>query len=493
MYARKIGAATVKITTERLPRSLIALDIELDREQVDKGLERAARRFSQKYTIPGFRKGKAPRFIIENYFGRPALLEEAGDDILNKAFQLALEQEKLDPVGKVQVENINLETEPYTFRVTVPVAPTITLPAYRDIRVPIEIEPITEQLLDSAMRSRRDKHAVLRELDEDRPAQEGDELSAELEAFVDGEPLEPRPEGQPLTPSTLILEPNRLADGLYEGLLGTTVGQTLQIISHMPDDHTNEKLRGKEITFEVHVLGMKERLPADWAELPTLEEFDGTLEELREKTRGELAENARTIAERDAVDTYIRLLLEQSQLDIPDALIEREADSMLKVQEQEYSRYGIKPEQVYEYRGQKREDLLEELKPEAERRVKTSLALQGIVRAEGITVSPAEVDAEVESTLAQYDAAQREQVRAMLSTNLRSMMADTALDKKLRDYIVLLATGVAPSQQDGNAAIEIISAEDAPAEIIAAELPIAAESPVEIVAAEDAPAEQTQA
>jgi trigger factor len=206
-----------------------------------------------------------------------------------------------------------------------------------------------------------------------------------------------------------------------------------------------------------------------------------------------LAENARTIAEREAVDTYIRLLLEQSQLDIPDALIEREADSMLKVQEQEYSRYGIKPEQVYEYRGQKREDLLEELKPEAEQRVKTSLALQGIVRAEGMTVSPEEVDAEVESTLAQYDAAQREQVRAMLSTNLRSMMADTALDKKLRDYIVLLATGVAPSQQDGNAAIEIISAEDAPAEIIAAELPIAAESPVEIVAAEDAPAEQTQA
>jgi trigger factor len=101
--------------------------------------------------------------------------------------------------------------------------------------------------------------------------------------------------------------------------------------------------------------------------------------------------------------------------------------------------------------------------------VKTSLALQGIVRAEGMTVSPEEVDAEVETTLAQYDEAQREQVRAMLSTNLRAMMADTALDKKLRAYIVLLATGVAPSQQDANAAIEIISAEDAPAEIIAAE------------------------
>jgi trigger factor len=142
---------------------------------------------------------------------------------------------------------------------------------------------------------------------------------------------------------------------------------------------------------------------------------------------------------------------------------------MLKVQEQEYSRYGIKPEQVYEYRGQKREDLIEELKPEAEQRVKTSLALQGIVRAEGMTVSPEEVDAEVESTLAQYDAAQREQVRAMLSTNLRAMMADTALDKKLRAYIVLLATGVAPSQQDSNPAIEIISAEDAPTEIVAAE------------------------
>jgi len=477
----------VKVTTEKLPRSLIALDIELDREQVEKGLERAARRFSQKYTIPGFRKGKAPRFIIENYFGRSALMEEASDDILNKAFQSALEQEHVNPVGKVNVENINLETEPFTFRVTVPVSPTITLPDYRAIRVPIEVESITEELLDRAMRARRDKHAVLRELDEDRPAREGDEMSAELEVFVDGEPLEPRPEGQPLTPSTLILEPNRLVDGLYEGLIGASVGQNLQIITQMPDDHTNEQLRSKEATFAVNVLGIKERVLADWEELPTLEEFDGTLEDLREKTRGELTENAKTIAERDATDEYIRLLLEQSEFDTPDALVEREADSMLKVQEQEYSRYGVKPEQVYEYRGQKREDLLEELKPEAEQRLKTSLALQGVIRAEGLTVSPSEVDAEVESTLEQYDAAQREQVRAMLSTNLRSMMADTALDKKLRAHIALLATGSAPSQNGESAPAEIISADDAPAEMTAAELPEATEVPAEI--AEDAPAE----
>lgn len=436
----------MKVTTEKLPRSLIALDIELDRDQVEKGLERAARRFSQKYTIPGFRKGKAPRFIIENYFGRSALMEEASDDILNKAFQSALEQEQIDPIGKVSVENINLETEPYTFRVSVPVAPTITLPDYRAIRVPIVVEPINEDLLDRAMRSRRDKHAVLRELEEDRPAREGDEISAELEAFVDGEPVEPRAEGQAITPSTLILEPNRLVDGLYEGLIGASVGQRLEIISQMPDDHTNEKLRGKQVTFDVNVLGLKERLPADWEELPTLEEFEGTLEELREKTRGELIENAQAVAERDAVNEYIRLVLEQGQYDIPDALIEREADSMLKVQEQEYSRYGIKPEQVYEYRGQKRENLLQELLPEAEQRVKTSLALQGIIRGEGLTVSIDEVDAEVEQALQQYDEAQRDQVREMLNTNLRSMMADTAMDKKLRAHMVLLATGTAPSQ-----------------------------------------------
>jgi trigger factor len=466
----------VKVTTEKLPKSLLALDIELDREQVEKGLERAARRLSQKYAIPGFRKGKAPRFIVENYFGRSALVEEATDDVLNKAFQAALEQEKVEPIGKAELDTFNLDNEPFTFRVKVPVAPTVQVPDYRAIKQPLEIEPVTDEMVDQAMKTRLDKHAVLRELDEPRAAQPGDELNVELEAFVDGEPLEPREPGTPVEPSTLVLEPDRLAEGLYDALVGAEVGQTLQVISHMPADHENERIRDKDVSFVVKVLGIKERLLPDWDELPTLEEFEGSLDELRAKTRAELVESAGAVAERKVIDEYVKQLIASSEFDIPDILIEREADSLLRQQESQYTRYGIRPEQLYEMSGQKRDDLVQNLMPQAEERLKTTLALQEIVRGEALTVSDDEVAQEVERMLEEYDEEQRDSIRATLSGQLRPMMAETALDKKLRRHVLFLAAGVEPEAASpaSEAAAETAEAEpEASAPEAAQDAPVA--------------------
>lgn len=445
----------MKVTTEKLPRSLIALDVELDHEQVEKGLERAARRISQKYNIPGFRKGKAPRFIVENYFGRPMLLEEATDDLINKAFQEALKQEGIDPIGKADLENVNLDQEPFSFRVTVPVAPSVTIADYRSIRAAAAPDAVTDETVERAMEARRDKHAVLKELEEPRPAQQGDELSVELEAIVDGEPLETRPEGQPPEPSTMVLEQNRLADGLFEALVGAEIDRTIQVTSLMNEEHANEKLRGKEVTFIVKVLGIKERLLPDWEELPTLEEFEGDLDALREKTRTELIESAKNIAERDSMNGYLRELLDQSSFDIPDALIQREADQILQQQEQEYARYGVKPEQVYAYRGQKREDLVAEMLPQAEERIKTTLALQEIIRSEGMTVDESEIAAELEEQVAMYDEEQRDRIRTLLSSGeFRSMISSTALDKKLRAYLLELANSGAPDAEPSAEAVD---------------------------------------
>lgn len=434
----------MKVSTEKLPKSRIAVDIELDNDQVTKGLERAARRLSQKYNIPGFRKGKAPRFIVENYFGRDALMDEATDDVLNKAFQQALKEAAIEPVGKVELESSNMTTEPYSFRVLVPVAPSVSLPDYQNIRSPLKIDEVTDTTLERAMNVRRDRHAVLRELDEPRPAQHGDELTVEMEAFVDDLPLDPRPEGQPLQPTTLVLEPDRLADGLYDALIGTSVDQFLQVISSMPAEHSDERIRGKDVSFSVKVLGIKERELPDWEELTTLDEFEGSLDEMREKTRADLHVAARSNAERDSIDEYIKQLLEQTEFDIPDVIIEREADSMLQERESEFMRYGIKPEQFYEYQGRKREDFIEELLPEAEQRLRTSLALQEIIKREGLTVSDAEVEAEIEDMLKLYSEEQQPNIRQMLSTNLRSAMASTALDKKLRLHLLAIANGEQP-------------------------------------------------
>jgi trigger factor len=436
----------VKVTTEKLPKSLLALDIELDREQVEKGLDRAARRLSQKVNVPGFRKGKAPRFILENYFGRDALVEEATDDLVNKAFREVLEQQQIEPFGPASLEGPpSFDQEPYHFRVLVPVAPTTTLPDYRAIRAPLNLEEISDETVERAMETLRDRHVVLREPDEPRPAQQGDQLAVELESSVDREPLDDRDESGAVRETALVMEPDRLVTGLYEGLLGIQPDEMREITVQMPDDHANDKVAGKEVQFKIKLLRIQERLLPDWEELSVLEEFEGTLDELRAKTRKELEETARENAARETTDTFIKQMVEQSEYDIPDAMIAREADELLHRQGHEFERYGITLDQMLQYRGKTHDEAVEELKPQAEEQLKTTLALREVMRVEGLEVDDAEVDAEVERMLGTYEEEQRERARALLSTQLRPTVASSVLDKKLRERLVAIATGEAPA------------------------------------------------
>ncbi len=254
------------------------------------------------------------------------------------------------------------------------------------------------------------------------------------------------------------MEPDRLVPGLYEGLLGMEPGEKREINVQMPEDHGNEQVRGKEVQFQVELSSIQERLLPDWDEVPMLEEVEGTLDELRDKTRGELHTSAREVAERNAIDSYIGRLVAQTQYDIPDALIEREAHDLPHQQGHEFERYGITLEQMLQYRGQTHDDAVEELKPRAEERLHSTLALREVATAEQLTVDDAEVDAEVERMLETYEEGQRERARTMLSGQLRSTVASSVLDKKLRDRLLLIATGDAPQLE-----APVADAEDAPA------------------------------
>ncbi|MCG8352570.1 MAG: trigger factor [Chloroflexales bacterium] len=435
----------MKVTTEKLPKSLLALDIELRPDQVEKGLNRAARRLSQKYNIPGFRKGKAPPFIIENYFGRAALMEEASEDLINKAFKQALQQEQITPVGQATIESVESD-EPFRFRVLVPVAPTTTLPDYRAIQIPLEIEPISDEMVQRAMESLQDKHAVLKELEEPRPIQLHDQLTVQLESFVDGEPLEQRSDDDEETPeTTLIVEPERLVDELYQGLLGAQVGDQLDITAQMPDDHANEKVQGKEVVFKVKILGMQERLLPDWEELPVLEEFEGSLDELREKTLNELEETSRSLAERKLLDDYIDQLVAGSTFDIPDVLIQDQAESLLQNQARQFAQYGITLEQMLQYRGQTHDKAVNELLPEAENQVKITLALRHIVQQEELDISDGEINAEMQRIVQTYQEDERGNVAQLLNNQLRANIANVVLDRKLRLRLIEIATGTTPT------------------------------------------------
>ena len=433
----------MKVTSEKLPKSLLALNIELDRDRVEKGLDRAARRFSQKHNIPGFRKGKAPRFIIENYFGREALIEEATEDLINKAFKDALIEQQIDPIGPASLGGIQ-STDPFAFRVMVPVAPTVTLGDYRTIRVDHTVEPVSDEVIQRAMDALRDKHVVLQELEEPRPAQQGDRLTVKLESIVDGEPLEERKEGQETPDTSLDLEPGRLVDELYNGLLGANIGDELEIPAHMPDDHANEQVRDKQVTFKVSISAMQQRLLPEWDDLPALESADGTIDDLREKTHKELEESARSVAERTTIDNFISQLVESTSYDLPDVMVESLADDMLHDQGKQFERYGITLDQMLQYRGKTHDQAVEELKPDAERQTRITLALQQLSRREDLLVHEEEIEVEIQRLLNDYTEEQRPNALQTLSTQMRGSVANMVLDRKLRERLVAIATGAAP-------------------------------------------------
>jgi trigger factor len=433
----------VKITTEKLPKSLLSLSIELDKERFEKGLDQAARRLSQKYPIHGFRPGKAPRFMIERTFGREALIEEASEDLINKAFRDALKQENIEPVGQASLQGVT-SSEPFVFTVHVPVPPTVTIGDYRSISVPFEVEEVADEQVERAMDVVRERHVVLKEPDEPRPIQEGDQLRVKLETIVDGEPLEERGEDGELREQTLDLVKGRLVDELYEGLLGATVGDTKEVTATMSEDHGNEEVRGKEVTFKVEILGLQERMLPDWEELPTLENFEGTLEELRAKTRADLETAAKSAAERKTLDAYIDELVAQTEYDIPDVMVHELADQLLHDQERQFARYGITLEQMLQYRGQTHDDAVEALLPDAERQTKVTLALREVVGREGLNISPDEINEEVGRLLEDYDEEQRPSVAQMLNTQLINSVANSVLDRKLRERLLAIATGTAP-------------------------------------------------
>ncbi len=438
----------MKVTTERLPNSLIALNVELEPERIEKGLDRAARRISEKTMIPGFRKGKAPRFIVENYFGRATLMEEATEDLINRAFREALEQVDITPVGQPQIESVD-PNDGFRFRITVPVSPTVTLPDYRALRIPLEAEPVTDDLFEHTMNNLRNRHVVLRELDDPRPAQQGDQLTVQLETIVDGERLEAYPDNEEIPENTMILEPDQIIDDLYNGLLGVQVDETREITTHMPADHPDAKVCDKDVTFKVRVVGIQERLLPDWEELPTLEEFDGTLDDLRAKTRADLEQRTQQAAEQKLIDSFIEQVVAQTEFDLPQVMITEVAEELLNEQGGQFARYGITLDQMLQFRNQTRAEAIEELLPEAERRLKVRLALREIVEQELLDVSPSELHEAATEMLSSYGDEERDAVmqalaRKDVSTQFFSNVAHSVLNRKLRARLMAIAAGEAP-------------------------------------------------
>lgn len=419
----------MKVSTQRLPESQVLLEIEVDPEQMERSLDRAYRKLVQRVDVPGFRKGKTPRVMLERHVGRDRLLREAVDILIPEAYKQALDNEEIDPIGQPSIEL--LRDEPLSFKATVPIRPTVDLGDYGSLRVGKDDVQLDEGEVDKAVEELRHRYAVQEPVE--RPVQAADIVRADIRVVFDGRELHRDEDAEfRLKEGTTVLLP-----GFAEGILGAEKGTPREISVTMPPG--DGSLAGKTGTVTTAVKEVKqERLPDlndDFAR--EVGEGFSSLAALRERLRNDIRERLEAQAEESYREKALTALVEAARtIEFPPVLADREIERLVRDQARST---GMEVDRYLQMVKKTPEELREGLTPAATERVKRSLALTQLAEDEKIIVEPAEVDEEIER-LAASSGQQAEQVRRMFaSADARVAIERSILTRKTMDRLVAIA------------------------------------------------------
>ncbi len=433
----------MKVTAEPRENRQVALTIEVDPDRVETALTAAARRIAGKVNIPGFRKGKAPRQVVEQMFGKDALYNEVIDELGTKVYIEALEQAKIDPIGPGQLEN--MQTDPLVLRMVVPLAPRVELGDYRSLRVPFEAPPVSDAKVDHQIEHLRERHALLEPAPEGAAANWGHLVTLDIHSTVEGETFINQAD------TTVMLERENIdgrvqvVPGFEEQIVGLEVGDQKTFSLPVPDDVAYGRFQEKAAEFSVTLKDTKIRtLPdADDALAQTVGDFE-TIDALRDAIRKDIADADLREAQAVYADRVVTRLLETAQIEFPPLIVDRELDAMLERTDERLRSQGRNLEQYLKMLSKTQEEYREELRPTGAGRIQRGLLLARIVELEGLIVDEAEIDAEIESASGGYGR-RADQVREAPSSdeNRESVRLDLLTQKAL-DRLAAIARGEAP-------------------------------------------------
>ena len=421
----------MKASSERIEGCQVALTIEAEPEEMEKALDKAYRQLVNKITIPGFRKGKAPRTLFEHHVGKESLQSEALDQLIPELYQQALEQEAIVGIGQPDMEMI--QNDPPIFKATIPLPPVIELGDYHSIRITPETIEITKESIDEGIENLRKMHTTLEPVE--REVQLNDVVTIDIKATIGDKVVLDR-EGE----SFKVSQEFEPAPGFAEQITGMKSGDEKEFALIFPDDHPNEELAGKECQYKVSLSAIKvEILPElDDEFAKSLGREVETVEQLREK----MEENLRTSAERESRNKLetdvVEAVTNQSKVEFPSLFTEQEIDQLANEQMMRFG--GMRIEDFLRYRGITEEEFRGELRPIAEKRVLGSLALNKVREAENIEISNEEIASEIDRII-QDAGEQSEQVRAMFeSQEARNSIGGRLLTEKTLNHLIEIAT-----------------------------------------------------
>lgn len=390
----------MSFTVEQLEeKNMVKLVITSSDEEFEKGLEQAYNKNKSKINVQGFRKGKAPRKIIEKFYGKEVFFEDAANAIIPEAYAKAAEESGLEIVSQPEIGLVQLEDgKPFIFSATVAVKPEVELGQYKGVEVAKADVEVTEDDINAELDKVREQNSRTVNV-EDRPVQDKDMTVIDFEGFIDGQPFQGgKGENYPLT-----IGSHSFIDTFEEQLIGKNIGEETEVNVTFPEDYHAEELKGKPATFKVTVKEIKEKqyddLDDDFAQ--NVSDFD-TLAEYKEdlkKTIGERKANeAKNKKEAEAIDKII----ENAKMDIPSAMVDTQVRQMAEDFSRRLQQQGLSVEQYFQFTGLTADKLFADMQPEAEKRIKSRLVLEAIVKAENIKVSDEEYESELNKMAESY-------------------------------------------------------------------------------------------
>lgn len=419
----------MKITSEKMEHCQVTLRVEADQGEMDKSLDKTYHRLSRKLSIPGFRKGKVPRVVLEQHIGRDAMLDEALDDLVPELYNQALDSEKLDPVDKGQVEI--LQKDPAVFKAIVPLKPEVELGNYHDVKLDPDPVLVNDEEMDAVVQKFREEQGVWNPVE--RPSCMGDLLVIDVDATIDGKPfLDHNDVAYEMKADSIFP-----VQGFAAQVEGMSKNEEKTFTLPIPEDYRIKEFSGKEAQFHVTLKEIKEKdLPEINDELAHNASYD-SLEALRHKIKEDLHARAEAKSRADLTEKAIASLVEISHVDFPPSMENSEIDSLV---EQQASRLGYNKVSDYLVKlPRPEEELREDLRPAARKRIIASLVLGKLSQDEGITVDSSEIDSRIKEMMG--DSSDEDKMKKVLSLpQIRESVQQSLLTQKTIDRLIEIIT-----------------------------------------------------
>ena len=421
----------MNVKIEEVEKNKIKLEIEVDADVLEDGLNKSYKKNAKRFNIPGFRKGRAPRAMVERIYGVEVLYDGAIDEICPKCYEQAITENNLEPVSAPELDLVELERgKPFIFTATVVVKPKAELGKYKGVEVSLKPVLVTEDDIENELKIEADKNARLIPV-EDRPAQEGDILLIDYEGFIDGAPFE----GGKKEGHNLEIGSNTFIEGFEQQLIGKSSGESCKVNVKFPDDYLSEDLKSKEAEFNVTIYTIKRK------ELPEIDddfandvsEFD-TLDEFKAGIRKRLTEEQEKQVKQEFKNELIKKITEDSHMDIPEIMIEKQNERNVKEFEMSLAYQGIDLERYLTLTSTSRDKFEGEIRERTVTEIRTHLVLDRIGEEEGIEVTDEDYENELRKRAESYKK-EYEEYKGQVTDDLADYIRSRIKTEKIIEFL----------------------------------------------------------